>query len=203
MEYNTNNILPNNIQRILFHRSDSIVSSLRAQADTICRNRISEEYIKRVFKKFNYGYAYKAPNDEYIGFCIWKISKITKTSKEKGVNNESYSLMNLLLICTKQAEFQVGKLIFFDLDSYCTTNKIEYIELEPLKDLVEYYKGFGFKLTQEIRGIKMQKKIIIPSIHRTPRNKTRKVTKNGKRLLTQMGEVDIPYSPGIQIVDEN
>lgn len=157
MEYNTNNILPNNIERILFHRSDSIVPSLRAQADTICRNRISEEYIKRSFKKFDYGYAYKAPNDEYIGFCIWKVSKINKISKEKGTENDSYTILYISLICTKQTEFQVGKLIFFDLDTYCIQNKIEYIELEPLKDLIEYYKGFGFKLIQERRGIKMQK----------------------------------------------
>lgn len=198
MEYNNNNI-----ERILFHRFDSIVPSLKNQAETICRNRISEEYIKRVFKKFEYGYAYRAPNDEYIGFCIWKTSKINKISKEKGKENESYTSLNILLICAKQSEFQIGKLIFFDLDTYCVNRNIEYIELEPLKDLIEYYKGFGFKLVQELRGIKMQKKISIPSLIRVPRNKTRKVTKNGKRLLTQMGEVEIPYSPEIRILDES
>ena len=203
MEYDNNNILPNNIERVLFHRSDSIVPSLRAQADTVCRNRISEEYIKKVFKQFDYGYAYKAPNDEYLGFCIWKISKITKTSKEKGGDNNSYTMLHILLVCTKQSEFQVGKMIFFDLDTYCLNNKIEYIELEPLKDLVEYYKGFGFKLIQEIRGIKMQKDVYIASIRRNFRNKTRKVTRNGKRLLTQMGEVEIPYYPEIRIIDES
>ena len=47
----------------------------------------------------------------------------------------------------------------------------------------------------------MQKKIHIASIRRN--SKTRKVTRNGKRLLTQMGEVEIPYYPGIRIIDES
>ena len=49
----------------------------------------------------------------------------------------------------------------------------------------------------------MQKKIYIASITRSFRNRTRKVTKNGKRLLTQMGEVEIPYYPEIRIIDES
>ena len=56
MEFNNNNIFPNNITRTIFTNRDPIVYNIRHQANNICRNEINEDYIHMCFKKFKYGY---------------------------------------------------------------------------------------------------------------------------------------------------
>ena len=53
------NIFPDSLERTIFHKMDPIVKSLSKQANMICRNELGEQYIKKAFNKFHFGYYYK------------------------------------------------------------------------------------------------------------------------------------------------
>jgi hypothetical protein len=173
MEFDPDNIFPNNIERIFFYRLDPITKSLKTQASRICRNRISEQYINSVFKKFDFGYWYKDVNNNSIGFCIWK--EKNELSKEIG----SYNYINILLICADQYDLKLGKMMFCDIDTYCKNKNMRLIQLEAANlKLAEVYKDYGFTLERVNPPLIMSKDVdptmlICRSKHNATRKKTR------------------------------
>lgn len=144
MESLQNNIWPSHIERILFHRSDSIIDILKIQAIRICQGIVVEEYIQYAFKKFSHGYYYKDSENNILGFCIWK------KKKQHLVNNNTYKYAKVLLICAEENKYKLGKNMLFDIETNALKNKVDAIELEAASEsLIPYYKGFGYFLQRE------------------------------------------------------
>lgn len=167
LTYDENNIYPNNLERILFHRTDTIVKSLAKQANSICRNLISEEYIRSTFNKFNYGFCYKN-SDNIIGFCLWK-------EIHEDVQHNKYKYIKLLLICAKPNDFRLGEIILFDLNNFCIQRRINTIRLLAANlDLVKYYENNGYFLTRQNEPYFMEKDTVPLKIRNSNVIKTRK-----------------------------
>lgn len=170
MEFDNTNIYPVNVEKYLFHRSDSIVSSLKYQANNICRNMINEEYIKHSFKKFDYGFIYKNRDNQNLAFCIWKErNKILK-------DGSRHKYIHILLICSNINDYKFAQVIFFDIDSYCLNKSIGTIELEAINlKVAKYYRDHGFILERDKAPYNMVKIIELPiKINRIKKSLTRK-----------------------------
>lgn len=116
------------------------MSSLQSRANTICRNRLNEDYIKKSFNKCTAGYVYTSDEGAQIGFVIWKEYK---NQQMKG--GGTYSYLHILLICAEENDFNFGGRILEDVDKYATSNAFNYIQLEPANEkLRSYYTKNGY-----------------------------------------------------------
>lgn len=169
------NILPDNLERVLFRRMDPIVNSLKRQANTICRNHVSEEYIHKAFNNFKWGYYYKQDN-KVVGFCLWKENKeIMKISKN------DFKYMYVLLVCAQQTDYKLGKIMFFDMERFGLVQNVNTIKLQPLNtDIVPYYETLGYKIVSDNKFFFMEKDIILFHVNKKVHNsKTRKQKATG------------------------
>jgi hypothetical protein len=149
---------------------DPIVNSLKSQANTVCRNHISEEYIHNAFKDFKWGYYYKQDNN-VVGFCIWK------EFKENVMNTNTYfKSMFVLLVCAQSTDYKLGKIMFFDMETFALQNNYNTIKMQPLNtDIVPYYETLGYKISLDNKYFFMEKTIRVFRINKNLRNsKTRK-----------------------------
>jgi len=129
------------------------VSSLQARANTICRNRLNEDYIRKAFNKCTAGYVYTSEDGLQTGFVIWKEYK---NQQMKG--GATYSYLHILLICAEENEFHFGKRILEDVDKYASTNAFEYIQLEPANnELRAYYARHDY--ISDSAGPMMKKRV--------------------------------------------
>lgn len=139
-KYNRN-IFPDSLERSLFSRMDPIVKTLKAQANNVCRNHINEDYIKKAFNKFNYGFYYKDANS-IVGFCIWQEYRETVM-----VADTDFRHISVLLICAVPTDYKLGKIMLFDMESYVLRRKFNRIQLQPLNDeIIPWYESHGYKL---------------------------------------------------------
>lgn len=132
------NIYPNNlIKQNLLTEQRQLISYLRSEAISICRNEIRYEYIKAVFNKFKNGFVYykdKLP----IAFSIWKVREHLRFS-------DTFKELYIYLICGKQLDYKLVPRIIDDIVHLCRKSNIRYITLEPANDtLKDYYMKCGF-----------------------------------------------------------
>lgn len=140
-------------------------SSLAKQADSICRGRISREYIHTAFQKLSGGFVYyTSDEDTILGICLWKYYKPINT-------------LHILLLCSKDPSYTLGKTIVNDVEYYCFENKIPTITLEPAtEELFEYYAKLGFQIDVKNPN-QMKKELELMAIHKRNK-KTRKISKH-------------------------
>ena len=185
MEFNHNNIFPNNITRTLFHRLDPIQHNIRKIANNICRNQLNELYINQCFKKFKYGYYYKDSNDKIIGFCIWKVNIIIPKGKNE---YPTYKSMKLYLLCAEKFEFNLGKVILYDLETLCIKDSIHEIRLDAANQkLISYYQSYGYLLTNPNK-YEMYKHIDVLPLNTTGtpgKSRKRRSIRNNRRNQTE------------------
>ena len=110
--------------------------SLELQAEFICRESLRDTFIHNVFQKFSDGYVYyNSDESNILGLCLWKYYK--------EINN-----LHILLLCSKDPTYNLGKTILHDVEYYCFENKIKSITVAPADiDLFSYYSKLGFKIT--------------------------------------------------------
>jgi hypothetical protein len=143
---------------------------IKNQAEFICKGIINEQYVNRAMNRFNGGYIYQSATHSNVGFCIWKTS--TEVSKEKGGFATQH--MELLLICAKDPELQLGPLMLNDVELYCSSHGISTITLQPLNEKLRvWYRKFGYSDAGPIKMGKMVTPFIVPR----ERNRTRKQKK--------------------------
>ena len=165
--WEVSNVYRTNIsRRRIYRKNKRTKQSLEQQANTICKDTLSERYIHNAFGKFENGYAYyDSDEDSLLGFCIWKMNK------EKGID-----VLHVLLLCSSVPSYSLGKTMMNDIEYYCFENKIEYISVSPAtKGLYEYYRKLGFIETEKDPS-HMIKHLTLPQIHARKKNKTRKVS---------------------------
>ncbi len=170
------NLYPNNLQKRNI-RSDQrqLITYLKSEAHSICRNLISPEYINASFNKCKKGFVYykdKLP----IAFCIWKVKNHLQMS---GAFKELY----IYLICGKQLDYKLVPRIIDDVVHLCRNSNIQYITLEPANDtLKEYYIKCGFKEryafgNSKLLELDVNDARIILTRNGTHKSKTRKLRK--------------------------
>jgi hypothetical protein len=168
LEYELPSIHRSNISRRKINRKNKRTKlSLELQATSICKHQLSEEYIHNSFKKFDGGYVYyDRDEDGILGFCLWK--KYT---------NETMPRLHILLLCSKNANYSLGKTMLEDIEYYCLENKIPSITLNPATDdLYNYYKKYGFRMDIEPKDKgRMIKNIEVIHVARKRHNKTRRI----------------------------
>jgi len=162
-----------NINRSHVSRKDSHTKTiLKQQADIICKNVISEEYIRTVLNKFESGYVYKNDKNTIVGFCLWKTYSNIPKSKLEPEKRYLY----VLLICSQHPDLQLGSYILNDVETYCSSHDIPEIRLQPLnEDLQSYYEKFGYTtyMLENNKIIEMNK-LIRPMVIGRNRSRTRK-----------------------------
>jgi hypothetical protein len=141
---------------------DPIVKNLRSQINSICRNDISEDYISKAFNNFTYGYYYKDSDNNILGFGIWK------EHKELIMNMDGeFKHISVLLICAKPTDYNLEKIILFDMESYVLTRKFNMIRLQPAnKILIPYYESNGYVIKSTTKHIYMDKEIRVFKINK-------------------------------------
>ena len=134
------NIYPNNLNKVQIQSRDrQQVISIRQQAQFICRNELSDEYIRYAFNKFKNGLAYYN-NDILIAFCIWKVREYIHIHLDK------YKELYIYLICGRKLDNKLLPRILDDIVHICRKSQIKYIILEPANDtLKQYYMKYGFE----------------------------------------------------------
>jgi hypothetical protein len=168
--WEVSNVYRSNIsRRRIFKKNKRTKQSLEQQANSICKDALSERYIHNAFGKFDDGYIYyDRQEEEILGFCLWKVYK------------ESQPILHILLVCSSDPSYSLGKTMVNDIEYYCFENKIEYMSVSPATtSLFEYYKRFGFSIDDKDKT-KMLKKLNLPQIHRRKKNKTRKLSLSKK-----------------------
>jgi len=156
--YHTN-LIPEGLERNLFHRTDSVVTSLSSQANTICRNFIDENYIRKAFNNMSFGYYYKDTANNVVGFCVWRENKNIVYNSKK-----DYKYITLSLICGKPNDYKLGKIMLFDIERYCLFHGFNTIQLLPINpSLVKYYESCDYTI-EHYKDQSVMEKIIIPFI---------------------------------------
>jgi hypothetical protein len=134
------NIYPNNLTKYKLHASERLlISKIRSDAFSICRNKIPSEYIHYAFNNFKNGYIYYYNNKPHA-FCIWDIRKHMNI-----LNMNREDKLYIYLICGKKVDYQLVPRILDDVIQYCRKNNISNIILQPANDqLRDYYIKCGF-----------------------------------------------------------
>ena len=176
--WEVSNVYRTNISRRRIERKNKRQKqSLEQQANAICKESLSERYIHNAFGKFDGGYAYyDSDEDGILGFCLWKISD-KKT-------------LHILLICSRNPLYSLGRTIINDIEYYCFENKIPLISVMPATEsLYRYYEKLGF----EKDGDQMKKHLVLQEIHKRKGNRTRRVpmTKEGSPIIASMMPIDM------------
>ena len=142
MEEVNANLLPIDVFKQLFTRKErDIVCAIKRHADTVCRNFISEDYIRSAMNRFDRGYVYKSHDGHIVGFTVWK----ELSDPKKGADTVCKRYIYLLLICADQNEYKLGSRFLYDVEKYASTIGASYIELQPLNDrLRTYYTAHGY-----------------------------------------------------------
>lgn len=138
------NIYPPNITKILLHpKNRKTVVFVRNEAYGICRNKMSTEYIRYAFNKFDRGFIYYSENTNIpFAFCLWE----NRNMKNSITNNIVHSEIYISLICGRGADFKTVPYILDDLVQLCRQNNIQYISLVPAnQQLRDYYISCGFE----------------------------------------------------------
>lgn len=164
--WEVSNIYRTNISRRRIHKKNKKSKvSLEQQANAICKNLLSERYIHNAFGKFDSGYAYyDSDESQLLGFCLWKLSKAPTSST-----------LHILVLCSSDPQYSLGKTMIQDIEYYCFENKIESITVSPAsQSLVGYYSKLGFSTDKNDTSL-MIKQLSLPHIKRRRNNKTRKV----------------------------
>lgn len=163
--WEVSNVYRTNVsRRRIYKKNKRTKQSLEQQANTICKDTLSERYIHNAFGKFDDGYIYyDREEDEILGFCLWKLYK------------EEQPTLHILLICSSDPSYSLGKTMMNDIEYYCFENKVEHISVMPATaTLFDYYERFGFSVDDSDKT-KMTKKLNLPQIHKRRKNSTRKL----------------------------
>lgn len=152
-------------RRRIYRKNKRTKQSLEQQANTICRDTLSERYIHNAFGKFENGYAYyDNEEDTLLAFCLWKVNK------DKGND-----VLHILLLCSSDPSYSLGKTLMNDVEYYCFENKIEHVSVAPAtKPLFEYYRKMGFA-ESETDATLMIKHLSLQQVHARKKDRTRKV----------------------------
>lgn len=162
------NIYRTNIsRRRIYRKNKRIKQSLEEQANSICKDMLSERYIHNAFGKFTDGYAYYNRDDSILlGFCLWQ-KKL----------NKAIPYIHILLLCSQNPEYSLGKTILNDIEYYCFENGIKMISVEPAtEELFGYYSKVGGFEIDENNPEQMIKYLHLLPINYKRKNKTRKMT---------------------------
>jgi hypothetical protein len=157
-----------NISRRRINRKQkSLKQSLESQANSLCKDKLTDRYIHNAFSKYDSGYVYyNTDEDEILGFCLWKLYD---------------TRLHILLLCSKYPEYALGKTMINDIEYYCFENKIKSITVAPADiDLFSYYSHLGFKIT-DTDSTQMIKYLQPFTLHRRRKNKTRRSLPTTKR----------------------
>jgi hypothetical protein len=180
------NIHTEGLDRILFHRTDSVVHSLKSQANTICRNYIDENYIHKVFNNMSFGYYYKDTNNNTVGFCVWRENKNIVYNSKK-----DYKYITVSLLCAKPNNYKLRKIMLFDIERYCFFRKFNAIQLLPINSaLAKFYESNDYKKENYKDQVIMEKVIVPFVINKNIRNgnsktrRARKVVNSPDKILT-------------------
>lgn len=167
------NIYPD-VRITLFARDDKqLIDTLRNESFHICRDLISNKYISSSFLKFKQGYLVNAHDGKRLGFVIWKINK--DMSKMDNIERKH---MFIYLICSRQTEEKVGRVLLHAIDTYCQQHNIVSIQLEPANEaLISVYESYGYEKSYVLRKLYMTKYIDPIYIKKT------KYTRKIKRTL--------------------
>ena len=182
--WEVSNVYRTNVsRRRIYKKNKRTKQSLEQQANTICKDALSERYIHNAFGKFDDGYIYyDREEDEILGFCLWKLYK------------EKQPTLHILLICSSDPSYSLGKTMMNDIEYYCFENKVEHISVMPATaSLFDYYKRFGFSV-DDTDKTKMTKKLNLPQIHKRRKNRTRKL---------HMSKRDYPIVASIMPINMN
>jgi hypothetical protein len=151
--------------------------------------------------KFKEGYIYTI-NAEIIAFVIWKVvippreipCVIPRETQSDDLDCEGepskYLFINLL--CSKQTEHKLGNTLLYDVDSYCVSNKIPFIRINPVSDEIEkYYRLFGYRTLNVIKPKTMSKPIIdllLPAESISVKRRGKTLSEKDKRLIKYYAE---------------
>ena len=173
------NLVPEGLGRNLFHKTDSVVTSLSSQAHTICRNFIDENYIRKAFNNMSFGYYYKDTDNNIVGFCVWREDKsIIYNSKN------DYKYITVSLICAKPNNYKLGKLMLFDIERYCLFRKFNTIQILPINQAtVKYYESCDYTM-EHYKDQSVMEKVIIPFM--VNRNFKIQKLENDVKILTRL-----------------
>lgn len=172
------NISPDGLERNLFHRTDSVVASLKSQANTVCRNFIDENYIQKVFNNMSFGYYYKDTDNNTVGFCVWRENKNIVYNSKK-----DYKYITVSLICAKPNNYKLGKIMLFDIERYCLFRKFNAIQLLPINSsLVKFYESNDYTKKNYNDQFIMEKVIVPFVINKNIRNRNSK-TRRASRVV--------------------
>jgi hypothetical protein len=166
-------------RRRINKKQKSLKQSLEAQANSLCKDKLTDRFIHNAFSKYDSGYVYyDADEDEILGFCLWKVYE---------------THLHILLLCSKYPEYALGKTMLGDIEYYCFENKIKTITVNPADaDLFSYYGQFGFK-TMDTDQTQMMKSLQPFTIQRRRKNKTRRVaiTKRNYPAVASMMPIEM------------
>ncbi len=181
------NIYPTHLKRKLIHaRERSIINTIRAQAEHICRYSINPQYIRSAFNNFQYGFVYY-DNEKCVGFCIWK--EHNSFIEKNNAVRKAY--IDLLLICTTLNDYKLGSMILHDIDTYAHSQTMNYITLQPATlELIKFYEKSGYTYNTITNQCE---KPITPFIIKRPVNaKTRKLrhTRSRNRTSTLLNNLE-------------
>jgi hypothetical protein len=185
---------PTSIKRIYFKSSDRhFVDKLKYDASDVCRNELTDEYIKKVLKKFKEGFIYIRDN-QIMGFILWEI-KNNKDRHVEGVLQKplsDYKYMYIYLICAKKTNSDFGYIMLDDAEKHCIKKGVILMTLQPLNmELELYYRKYGFLLNtgrpySDDEVIYMSKPVteLLNIFNNITPNNRRKTRKASKRLIT-------------------
>lgn len=119
------------------NHSSSIKRQLEVIANSLCYHHLRPDYISSSIKNFKGGYIYRDTTNynNIAAFVLWSIRKSGPSSP-----NELY----IRIICGKK----LGRLMFYDIESFAVANNIKTIILSPINDTIKnhYINNYGFKL---------------------------------------------------------
>jgi len=143
-----NNIWLPSIRRIIIeHSNKELINKLLVYAQNVCGKDIEKEYIYESFNTFTHGYVYyddHRENSPILGFVIWK-EKYNKAQIRGGFSSFIY----INLICVQNNDKHICRRIMYDIEVIAIERKINLIELHSLKNKVNLYKHFGYKMVRE------------------------------------------------------
>jgi hypothetical protein len=182
----------------------SLVSKLRESALTVCKNQISPNYIKEIFKPFSNGFTgglvFQSEDDSEIqGFVVWELKgSYTKFNSliEHPDDDIRYNTMYIKLICAKENDKNLGKHLLYESEKYCTENGIHFITLEAATEkLVPYYEKMGYilfkdsfihpKTNKQIDIFTVKKHVLIFPKHKTNNFRTKYTRKQKKPISSE------------------
>jgi hypothetical protein len=178
--------IPEGARKVLIKRPDDFYEEIQRVAFETCRGSVPQGYIDKSIRQFEGGYLYVIGN-KIIGFILWKIIK----NKQKqafenitGRNTIPSKYLDILLLCAKKTDTNIGYTLLFDAEKYCLSKVIPFMKISPINSKVQqYYKQYGFITGSTIGDVVMYKPVneLILEENNTRKISSRKKTRKNPR----------------------